>query len=136
VVAGRNWTTRRPSGPHSHSARDSLRNSSTPRASRGNLCDPSIGLYLKSLGFTVIEVEEFDEVPLPGGNRVVATPFLGEHSDLDIRAKSTYLVEIAGKKAFIGADSSGIDPALYRYIRSHLGDVDLAFLGMECDGPR
>lgn len=104
-----------------------------PRSSRGNLCDPSIGLYLRSMGFSVIEVDDFDEVPFPGG-RVVATPFLGEHSDLDIRAKSTYLVQLGGSSVFIGADSSGIDPALYRYIRGHLGKVDMAFLGMECDG--
>ncbi|MFC6016156.1 MBL fold metallo-hydrolase [Plantactinospora solaniradicis] len=104
-----------------------------PRSSRGNLCDPSIGLYLKALGFAVIEVDDFDEVPFPGG-RVIATPFLGEHSDLDIRAKSTFLVQLAGASVFVGADSSGVDPVLYRYIRNHLGKVDLAFLGMECDG--
>ncbi|GAA3236454.1 MBL fold metallo-hydrolase [Actinocorallia longicatena] len=104
-----------------------------PRSSRGNLCDPSIGLYLKALGFTVIEVDDFDEVPIPGG-RVVATPFLGEHSDLDIRAKSTFFVQIADHNIYIGADSSGIDPVLYRYVRNHLGEVDMAFLGMECDG--
>ncbi|MFI0371286.1 MBL fold metallo-hydrolase [Actinomadura sp. 1N219] len=105
-----------------------------PRSSRGNLCDPSIALYLRSMGFTVIEADDFDEIPLPGGDRVVATPFLGEHSDLDIRSKSTYTVRLAGKTIFVGADSSGIDPVLYRYMRAHLGEVDLAFLGMECDG--
>lgn len=105
-----------------------------PRNSRGNLCDPSIGLYLKAIGFNVIEVNDYDEVPLPGGGRVVATPFLGEHSDLDIRAKSTFFVQIAGASMFVGADSSGIDPVLYRYMREHLGTVDMAFLGMECDG--
>jgi L-ascorbate metabolism protein UlaG (beta-lactamase superfamily) len=104
-----------------------------PRSSRGNLCDPSIGLYLKAMGFSVIEVDDFDEVPIPGG-RVVATPFLGEHSDLDIRAKSTYFVQIANATVYVGADSSGIDPMLYRYVRRHLGHVDMAFLGMECDG--
>jgi L-ascorbate metabolism protein UlaG (beta-lactamase superfamily) len=104
-----------------------------PRPSRGNLCDPSLGLYLKHLGMPVIEVDDFDEVPFPGG-KVTATPFLGEHADLDIRGKSTYWVEIAGKSVFVGADSSGIDPVLYRYIRGHLGTVDMAFLGMECDG--
>jgi len=104
-----------------------------PRSSKGNLCDPNIGLYLAHLGLPVIEVDDFDEVPFPGG-RVTATPFLGEHSDLDIRAKSTYWVEIAGKSVFVGADSSGIDPVLYRNIRSHLGNADMAFLGMECDG--
>ena len=104
-----------------------------PRSSRGNLCDPSMGLYLKALGFPVIEVNDFDEIPVPGG-KVTATPFLGEHADLDIRGKSTYWVELAGKNLFIGADSSGIDPVLYRHVRNHLGTADIAFLGMECDG--
>lgn len=104
-----------------------------PRSSRGNLCDPSLALYLRHLGLPVVEVDDFDEVSFPGG-KVTATPFLGEHADLDIRGKSTYWVEMAGKSIFIGADSSGIEPALYRYIRAHLGAADLAFLGMECDG--
>ncbi len=104
-----------------------------PRSSKGSICDPSIGACLSHLGMPVIEVDEFDEVPFPGG-KVTATPFLGEHADLDIRAKSTYWVELAGKKAFIGADSSGIDPVLYRYVREQLGTADIAFLGMECDG--
>lgn len=104
-----------------------------PRSSRGNLADPSMALMLKHQGFPVIEVEDFDEVEFPGG-KVTATPFLGEHCDLDIRAKSTYWVELAGRKIFVGADSDGIDPTLYRYIKQHLGTADYAFLGMECDG--
>ncbi|MFJ9373230.1 MBL fold metallo-hydrolase [Streptomyces sp. NPDC101455] len=104
-----------------------------PRASRGNLADPSIALMLRHQGFPVIEVDDFDEVEFPGG-KVTATPFLGEHCDLDIRGKSTYWAELAGKKVFIGADSSGIDPLLYRYVKRHLGTADIAFLGMECDG--
>jgi L-ascorbate metabolism protein UlaG (beta-lactamase superfamily) len=104
-----------------------------PRSSRGNLPDPSIKLMLEHQGFPVIEVDDFDEVPFPGG-KVTATPFLGEHCDLDIRGKSTYWAEVAGRNIFIGADSSGIDPPLYRYVKNHLGTADLAFLGMECDG--
>jgi L-ascorbate metabolism protein UlaG (beta-lactamase superfamily) len=104
-----------------------------PRSSRGNLADPSMALMLKYQGFPVIEVDDFDQVDFPGG-KVTATPFLGEHCDLDIRAKSTYWVELAGKNVFVGADSSGIDPSLYRYIKQELGTADYAFLGMECDG--
>ncbi|WP_234542814.1 MBL fold metallo-hydrolase [Streptomyces shenzhenensis] len=104
-----------------------------PRSSRGNLVDPSMALMLKHQGFPVVEVDDFDEVEFPGG-KVVATPFLGEHCDLDIRAKSTYWVQLAGKNIFVGADSSGIDPMLYRHIKGHLGSADYAFLGMECDG--
>jgi L-ascorbate metabolism protein UlaG (beta-lactamase superfamily) len=104
-----------------------------PRASRGNMADPSLALYLEHLGLPVIEVDDFTEVNFPGGT-VTSTPFLGEHADLDIRAKSTYCVQFANRNVFIGADSSGIDPGLYRYIRNHVGQVDMAFLGMECSG--
>lgn len=104
-----------------------------PRSSRGNLADPSLALYLTHIGLPVIEVDDFSEVTFPGG-KVTATPFLGEHADLDIRAKSTYCVQLAGRTVFVGADSSGIDPGLYRYMRQHVGKVDLAFLGMECAG--
>jgi L-ascorbate metabolism protein UlaG (beta-lactamase superfamily) len=104
-----------------------------PRSSRGHMADPSLELYLSHLGLPVVEVDDFSEVEFPGG-KVIATPFLGEHADLDIRAKSTYCVKLAGRTVFVGADSSGIDPGLYRYMRSHVGQVDMAFLGMECAG--
>lgn len=104
-----------------------------PRSSKGSICDPSIGACLSHIGMPVIEVDDFDEVPFPGG-KVTALPFLGEHGDLDIRAKSTYWVELAGKKAFIGADAAGLDPAIYRHVQQDLGTADMAFLGMECDG--
>jgi L-ascorbate metabolism protein UlaG (beta-lactamase superfamily) len=104
-----------------------------PRSSRGNIADPSLGLYLSHLGLPVTEVDDFSEVAFPGGT-VTAMPFLGEHADLDIRAKSTYVVQMAGRSMFVGADSSGIDPALYRYMRARVGQVDVAFLGMECAG--
>jgi L-ascorbate metabolism protein UlaG (beta-lactamase superfamily) len=104
-----------------------------PRSSRGSLCDPSLALYLSHAGLPVVEVDDFSEVAFPGG-KVTATPFLGEHADLDIRAKSTYCVELGGRRVFVGADSSGIDPGLYRCMRAHVGPVDMAFLGMECAG--
>ncbi|WP_433149141.1 MBL fold metallo-hydrolase [Actinomadura nitritigenes] len=104
-----------------------------PRSSRGSLADPSLALYLSRLGLPVTEVDDFSEVPFPGGT-VIAAPFLGEHADLDIRAKSTYIAKFAGKTVYIGADSSGIEPGLYRYMRRQAGAVDMAFLGMECAG--
>ena len=66
-----------------------------PRSSRGNMADPSLALYLSHLGLPVVEVDDFSEVEFPGG-KVIATPFLGEHADLDIRAKSTYCVRLGG----------------------------------------
>jgi L-ascorbate metabolism protein UlaG (beta-lactamase superfamily) len=104
-----------------------------PRCSRGSICDPSLALYLRHAGLPVVEVDDFTEVAFPGGT-VIATPFLGEHADLDIRAKTTYCVRLGGRTIFVGADSSGLDPLLYRYIRAHVGETDMAFLGMECAG--
>jgi L-ascorbate metabolism protein UlaG (beta-lactamase superfamily) len=104
-----------------------------PRCSRGSLCDPSLALCLSHVGLPVVEVDDFSEVGFPGG-KVTATPFLGEHADLDIRAKSSYCVRMADRTIYVGADSSGIDPGLYRYVRGQVGAVDMAFLGMECAG--
>jgi len=80
-----------------------------------------------------VEVDDYSQVDFPGG-KVTATPFLGEHADLDIRGKSTYCVELGGRRFFVGADSSGVDPGLYRHIRDDVGQVDVAFMGMECAG--
>ncbi|MDF5753142.1 MBL fold metallo-hydrolase [Spongiactinospora sp. TRM90649] len=104
-----------------------------PKNGSGNLQDPSLGLCLERLGFTVRVVDDFDEISFPGGV-IVATPFLGEHCDLDIRAKSTFWVRIGGRSVFIDADSSGIEPELYQRIFDAVGPADVAFLGMECDG--
>ncbi|MFI6460983.1 MBL fold metallo-hydrolase [Streptomyces sp. NPDC050528] len=103
-----------------------------PRSSRGSPEDPSTGLYLSRLGFPVVEADDYDDFAFPGG-RVVATPFLDEHGDPDTRGESTYWVELAGRSAFIGTDSSGIDPVHYRCIRQQLGTADYAFLGLERD---
>jgi hypothetical protein len=43
----------------------------------------------------------------------MATTAFPPHADLDIRGKSTYRVELAGRLVFVGADSSGVDPVLY-----------------------
>ena len=104
-----------------------------PRSSRGNMEDPSLALCLSHIGLPVVEADDYSEVEFPGG-KVIATPFLGEHADLDIRAKSTYCVKLGGRTVFVGADSSGIDPGLYRYMRDRVGPVNMAFLGMECAG--
>lgn len=104
-----------------------------PRNGGGHRQDPSVRLYLEQLGFQVREVEDFDELGFPGG-RVIACPFLGEHCDLDIRGKSSYWVEIAGRRIFLGADTSGLEAEMYARVRDAVGPTDLAFLGMECDG--
>lgn len=103
-----------------------------PRSSRGNPDDPSIGRCLKALGFRIVETDDLDEIPLAGG-RVVATPHQGGHDGHDVRAKSTYVVQIADAAVFVGGRSAGHDPALHRRLRARLGRVDMAFLGAPAD---
>lgn len=105
-----------------------------PRTGGGALQDPSLRAMLQALGFqNTVEVEDFDRLSFPDGE-IVSTPFLGEHSDLNIRGKTTYWVRVGTKRIFLDADSSGIEPELYGYIARTVGGTDIAFLGMECDG--
>jgi L-ascorbate metabolism protein UlaG (beta-lactamase superfamily) len=104
-----------------------------PKSGGGHLQDPSPRLFLEQLGFNVCEVDDFDELRFDGGT-IVACPFLGEHSDLDIRAKTTYWIRLGERTIFVDADSSGIQPELYGRMYHQVGRADIAFVGMECDG--
>ncbi|WP_437933842.1 MBL fold metallo-hydrolase [Sorangium sp. So ce341] len=104
-----------------------------PKNNGGTLVDPSLRLLLKQLGFDVMELDDLDEVSIPGG-RLVCVPFLGEHGDLHIRSKTAWFVEIGGQRVFFGADSCNVDPAMYRHVRSIIGGVDILAMGMECVG--
>lgn len=105
-----------------------------PRSSGGALQDPSLKLLLEQVGFrNVIEVQELDEIDL-GSLVVRAVPFMGEHADLDIRGKTTYVVEAGRHRIFFGADTCNVEPLLYQHVRDVIGKVDTVFLGMECDG--
>lgn len=65
---------------------------------------------------------------------IIALPFLGEHSDLNIQSKRSYYVNLKGKKFLFAADSTNLDPTLYEHIFNYVGLIDMLFLGMECDG--
>jgi hypothetical protein len=95
-----------------------------PKNNGGTLADPSIKLLLKQLGFSVREVDDLEEIPLPGG-RITSIPFFGEHGDLNIRSKTAWLIEIDGKKCFFGADSANPDISLYENLREVLSDIDV-----------
>ncbi|MBW4667895.1 MAG: MBL fold metallo-hydrolase [Cyanomargarita calcarea GSE-NOS-MK-12-04C] len=100
----------------------------------GALQDPSLALMLKHIGFkNIIEMREMDEITIPGGV-IVSLPFLGEHHDLLVRSKLSYLIQLLNRSILVLADSCNIDTALYHRIHLYSGDVDLIFLGMECDG--
>jgi len=105
-----------------------------PRNGGGNLHDPSIRLLLGAVGFrNVIELDEMAELEIAGG-RVTGLPFLGEHSDLTVRTKLMYLVEIGRHALLFAADSCNFEPRVYEHVRKATGNVDALFLGMECDG--
>lgn len=105
-----------------------------PRSGHGALHDPSLRLMLEAIGFPrVVELGEFDQLALEDG-AVTALPFLGEHGDLDIAAKLGWRVMLRGRHLVFAADSCNLSPALYRRIHAAIGDVDVLFLGMECDG--
>ncbi|RDD80422.1 MBL fold metallo-hydrolase [Dyella tabacisoli] len=106
-----------------------------PRNNAGSLCDPSMKLILKRLGFKSVQVlEPFDTVKLPGGE-LMSLPFPGEHVDLDIHTKQAAFLSLKGHGLMFLVDSDGWDVALYQRIMRRLKHkVDVLFLGMECHG--
>lgn len=105
-----------------------------PRGGSGGLQDPSLKLALERIGFrNVREIGELEEVEIEGGT-ITGIPFMGEHSDLDIRTKMAYLVKIGPGNLMLAADSCNLEPKIYEHVHAYTGDVDVLYLGMECDG--
>jgi L-ascorbate metabolism protein UlaG (beta-lactamase superfamily) len=104
-----------------------------PKNNGGSLCDPSLKLILRQLGFQVLEVEDLEELHVPAG-RIISIPFLGEHGDLHIRSKTAWYFELHGRKIYAGADSSNLEPRMYQHIHAMTGDLDVLAIGMECVG--
>jgi L-ascorbate metabolism protein UlaG (beta-lactamase superfamily) len=105
-----------------------------PRGGDGGIEDPSLRRMLRAIGFdNVIEIDELERISLPGGY-VTALPFFGEHGDMNIRTKSTYVLGSGCRKVMIAADSSNVEPRLYQRLADEYGGVDILFLGMESEG--
>jgi L-ascorbate metabolism protein UlaG (beta-lactamase superfamily) len=114
--------------------RHRIKNVIVPKNGGGKLVDPSLRMVLQSIGFrNVREIDELETVQIEGG-MLTGVPFLGEHADLDIRTKLAHLVRLGGVSVMCAADSNNIEPRLYQHIHALIGDVDILFLGMECDG--
>lgn len=114
--------------------RHKVRNVIVPRTRGGRLEDPELKLMFNSIGFNnVIELDEMETLTF-ADTILTGVPFTGEHSDLNIQAKLCYHVQISDFKLLFMADSRIMEPALYHHIRRFTGDVDVIFLGMECDG--
>ena len=114
--------------------RHKIKNVIVPRNGGGFLQDPSLRLMLRSVGFkNVTEIDEMETIEVPDGG-VTAVPFFGEHADLNIRTKTAHLIQLLGKSAMCAADSANIEPKLYEHVHALVGDIDVLFIGMECDG--
>ena len=114
--------------------RHKVRHIVVPRNNGGGLADPSLKLALEHSGFSnVLEIDELGRIETADGS-ITSIPFLGEHGDLNIRGKTTYLVRLLGKSFLFCADSNAFEPRLYDHLADVVGDLDAAFIGMECDG--
>ncbi|AMP99730.1 MBL fold metallo-hydrolase [Pedobacter cryoconitis] len=114
--------------------RHKIKNIIVPRTTSGALQDPNLKLVFNNAGFkNVIEIDEMEEI-LFENCTVTGIPFTGEHSDLNIQSKSCFHVAVSGYTFFFAADSRILEPKLYEHVQRAIGDVDVIFLGMECDG--
>lgn len=114
--------------------RHKIKNLIVPRTTSGALQDPNLKLVFQAAGFkNVIEIGDMEEIRFE--NCVLTgIPFTGEHSDLNIKAKTCFHLGIGTFSFLFMADSRIVEPKLYQYIHQAIGDVDVLFLGMECDG--
>jgi L-ascorbate metabolism protein UlaG (beta-lactamase superfamily) len=87
-----------------------------------------------NIGFdNVVAIDEMETIRFSDAE-ITGLPFIGEHSDLNILTKTCHFVKIGEFKLIFLADSRIVEPALYKHIHQHIGDVDVLFIGMECDG--
>jgi len=114
--------------------RHRIRNIIVPRSNGGGLADQSLKLALRNTGFeNVTEIDEMETMDVPGG-MILGLPFLGEHGDLNIRTKTAYLIKLQEKSVVCAADSNNIEQTQHEHLHEATADVDVLFLGMECNG--
>jgi L-ascorbate metabolism protein UlaG (beta-lactamase superfamily) len=114
--------------------RHRIKNIIIPRTNSGALQDPNLKLAFNNIGFdNVIEIEEMEKLPF-NNCTITGIPFTGEHSDLNVNAKICYHVKVGSFKFLFVADSRVMEAAIYQHVHRIIGDVDVIFLGMECDG--
>lgn len=106
-----------------------------PSSGKGNLQDPNLKLMFNNIGFdNVIELDDMESIKMDKCT-ITGLPFLGEHSDLDVRSKLCYHVALHNDfKVLFAADSCNVQPEIYKRVQTVMGDIDVLFLGMECDG--
>lgn len=114
--------------------RHRIKNIVVPRSGDGPLQDPSLKLMFETIGFeNIIELGTM-ELLKKKDCTIQAMPFTGEHSDLDVKAKACFSVKIDDFSLLFMADSRVVEKQLYTHVQRQVGNVDVIFLGMECDG--
>ncbi|HEX8090685.1 MAG TPA: MBL fold metallo-hydrolase, partial [Blastocatellia bacterium] len=114
--------------------RHKIKNVIVPKCGGGMLEDPSLKLVLQKIGFkNVIEIDDAETILIEGG-LIMGVPFLGEHGDLNIRSKTGYFINLKGHKIMCASDSRNMEYKMYEHVHDLLGDIDVLFIGMECDG--
>lgn len=105
-----------------------------PKTTSGSLEDPSLRLMFEALGFkNIVELGEMQSISFHDCT-ITGLPFIGEHSDLNIQAKICHHMQVGEFSMLFAADSCNVEPRLYELVNKVVGDVDVVFLGMECDG--
>lgn len=114
--------------------RHKIRNIIVPRSTAGSLQDPNLKWMFQNIGFQqVVELGDMEKIHFEKCT-ITGIPFIGEHCDLNIQSKSCYLVQNDRFRMLFAADSCNIEKRLYEHIHALVGDIDVLFLGMECDG--
>ena len=114
--------------------RHKIKNLIVPKSVGGDRIDPSLKLILQSVGFkNVRDLDEMETIEIPDGV-ITGLPFLGEHADLNVRTKLAWFVKLMGRSIIMAADSNNLESKLYEHLHEIYGDVDILFLGMECEG--
>lgn len=114
--------------------RHRIRHIVVPRGGYGQLQDPNLKMVLQQTGFNnVLELEEMGTLEM-GDCTITGIPFFGEHSDLNISTKICHYLQINDFKIMFAADSCVVEPRLYEHVQKEIGNLDVLFLGMECDG--
>jgi L-ascorbate metabolism protein UlaG (beta-lactamase superfamily) len=105
-----------------------------PKTTAGSLQDPNLRLMFEAIGFdNIIELGEMESISFSDCT-ITGLPFIGEHSDLNIQAKICHHIQAGEFTILFAADSCNVEPKLYEHVHKLVGDVDVVFLGMECDG--
>jgi L-ascorbate metabolism protein UlaG (beta-lactamase superfamily) len=114
--------------------RHKIKNIIVPRTNNGGMQDPNLKLMFNNIGFqNVVEIGEMESLHFDDCT-ITGVPFIGEHSDLNIQAKVCHHVKFDEFTMLFVADSCNIEPMLYEHVQKCIGNVDVVFLGMECDG--